>query len=963
MSLSLPVTQNNLPQFLLKANELRQQKDIPGALAIIKNCLSQFPQDPNVQCLWAVIQMDQKNYSEAEKAINTAIALSPNHSDYYYVLGQLQRQTQHLIEAESAFLQCIKLNPSHEKAQFQLGSLYENQKRYPESIQKFNKVISINPSNAKAYYNLGVIYHMQNKLDEAIENYEKANQLIPDELMLLSNYGAALTMDKQLLKAIPHFERALSLSPDYIPAMSNLAGTYIELEEFKKAETLLRRSLKLDPRLPANWRNLTLCRQYELLNDPDLVTILELTVEKVSTDDQIQYDFALGKIYHDCQDYQNAFYHYQRANQQQALKVRFDQDAFAKHVQQIIKIDKELANNTFDFANVEGPQPLIITGSSRTGKSLIESLLKQNPNIAAQGEVGVSQLVDKLPFNDRPKSSYPYWLKTISPKQANLVRELYLQRLLRNGDKEVKYLTDTMPGNFLHLGFIKALFPKAKFIYCQRDSLDTCNLLYFKYFTQGHAYSYDLQKLASFFQQQTNIMAYWQAKFGQDMLTIRYEELVRAPEKTLSTIADFLGLDKHYVFNCSNIHDSETGIFAHYSKQLEPLAKALDIKVEASDMEEANHHIKEMMSKAYYHYNLGEYPAAKALCDTILAEDPLHRSALHLAGVCAFKLADYPSASDLLNKAIKQGEPNAQLHLDLSACLQKMDKPRLAKQQIKIAESLQQGSANSQAVKLGEQSKALLLSAFKSPPQVVAENNNNVLVNGQLETHGQAIFVAPKQVQDWHALFKYHAIAHHITTLAQNAVRILDVGCASGEFLQYLLEKRNKSHYCYWGIDNKEEVLKEALKQPRSVPCLFTAQDVLNGLPFRNSFFDYIVNFSMIQYLPIQEGQLLLAELYRVLKPEGYLAITTVYQAKHPGFMQSVPQDQFQVMLKESGFEIEQLHGSGVTIATLLPSLSTSHKELVDSLLKIHPPEIVAALLAPLYPQLANEMTFLCKIR
>lgn len=963
MSLTGPLTANNLPQFLMKANELRQKKDIPGALAIIKNCLDQFPQEANVQCIWAVIQLDEKHYNEAEKAINTAIALNPKNSEFYYVLGQLQRQTKNLNEAESAFLQAVKLNSAHEKAHFQLGSLYEAQKRYPEAIQKFNKVIAINPHNAKAHYNLGVIYHTQNKLDEAIASYEKAYQLMPNELALLSNYGAALTMDKQLLKAIPYFERALALSPEYIPAMSNLAGTYIELEELKKAETLLRRSLKINPKLPTNWRNLTLCRQYELLNDPDLIKILELTNEPISSEDKIHYDFALGKIYHDCGDYQNAFSHYEKGNQQQALKVRFDQDTFAKHVQQVLKMDNELANDAFHFANEGGAQPLIIAGSSRTGKSLIESILKQHPDIAAQGEVGIAHLVDKIPFNDRPKSSYPYWLKTMTHKQATLLRELYLQRLTRNGDKESKYLTDTMPGNFMYLGLMKALFPHAKFIYCQRDPLDTCTLLYFKYFVQGHAYSYDMQKLASFYQQQALLMEHWQVKLGSSMLTIQYEDLVKHPEKNLSVIAHFLGLDKHYVFNCGSVNANEVGIFNHYTKALEPIAKALNVTASAPVKEDADLHLKEMMSKAYYHYNLGEYQAAKALCDTILTEDPKHSGALHLAGVCAFKLADYESATDFLNTAIKHSAPNAQLHLDLGACLQKMSKPRLAKQQLKIAESLKQDTAISQETKLDDKARALLFSAFKSPPKVIEEVNNNLLVAGLLETKSHDTFIAPKQVQDWHVIFKNHALAHHILMLSQKSLRILDVGCSSGTFLRFLLEKPSKKHFYYWGIDNKEEVLKEALKQQHSVPCLFTAQDVQNGLPYRDSFFDYIVNFSMIQYLPIEQGQLLLAELYRVLKPEGYLAISTVYQAKHPGFMQSVPHEQFKVMLKENGFEIEMSYGAGLNMETLLPKIAKNHKALVDSLLMIHPPDMVAALLAPLYPKLTNSITFLCKIR
>ncbi len=970
-------------KMLKDAHELREKKDHRGAIQLMKRCLAEYPDVADAQCLWALLQLDIKNYTNAEKSINTAIALSPSQSEYYYICGQIHKTQNHFMPAENAFLQCIKLNPQHERAYFNLGSLYERQKKYPEAIQMFNQVLELNPNNIKAHYNLGVIHHVQNKLTDAIVSYEKGYTLAPNDLPLLSNLGAALTMDRQLLKSIPYYERALNISPDYIPAITNLAGTYMELNEMKKAEVLLRRSLSLNPRLPTNWRNLTLCRDYELLNDPDLIKILELIEEKISPEDKMHYDFALGKIYHDCQDYKQAFSYYEKGNQQQASKVFFKPEAFANHIQQIIKLDSTLPKNRFQFSEDKEPQPLILVGTSRSGKSLLESLLAQNPEIAAKGEVGIANLVDTIPLEQRPEGSYPYWLRSLTEIQATLLRELYLKRLLRDGTEEAQYLTDTMPGNFMYLGLLKSLFPKAKFIYCQRSPLDTCVLLYFKYFIQGHAYSYDMKNLASYYQQQALLMHYWQSTLSDSMITVDYEKLVTDPEKELLTINRFLGLSKHFVFNSRSIRADEVGIFKHYAKFFEPITHLLNESVDVAENQTISNdtfRLKEFMAKAYYHFNLGEYGAAQSLCKTILTEDPTFYAALHLLGVIAFKLNAIEEAIEKLQQALAFSPPNPQLHLDLGACWQKLGKQVQAEEQFDIANDLKK-SKSTQSKVLSEQMKNILLGALSEPFEVVDEYERQLLVKGQLAKDNMQELMLSQPVQDssdlsmgnyrdiqaWHNYYQTIAFVDHLLKQPKRQLHILEVGCSVGHFHQFLehnLKNEDNKQLLYWGLDLREDKLKNMLQGGVSaIASLFTLHDLQFGLPYQNNFFDYLVSFDTISYLTIEEGRLLLAQMYRVLNENGHLVIGANYEADYPGFMQSVPLSQFEKMLYENGFEIILRRARVGSLHSLINHVSKEHMLLVNDLLKVHPEEMVAAMIAPLYPNVSESVTFLCKVR
>jgi|GEM_PF-4600071 len=975
-------SQEPLSQFLQKAHALREQKDFNGAILVIEQCLAEFEDAPDAHCLAALLQLDTKNFSQAEKAIHTAIALNASQSEYYYICAQIHKAQSHSSSAESAYLQCIKLNPQHEKAHFNLGSLYEKQKKYPEAINMFNTVLELNAQNVKAYYNLGVVYHLQNKLIEAIRSYEKGYQLAPDDLPLLSNLGAALTMDRQLLKAIPYYERALAISPDYIPAITNLAGTYIELNELKKAEVLLRRSLSLNPRLPTNWRNLTLCRRYELLNDPDLVKILELIEEKISPEDSIHYDFSLGKIYHDCQDYQRAFSYYESGNQLQAKKVIFKPNVFANHIQQIIKLSQTVPNDNFTFTDDNGPQPLIIVGTSRSGKSLLESLLSQDSKIEAKGEVGIAQWVDFIPLEDRPVGNYPYWLKSLTQKQANLLRALYLKRLMRDGNHTGDYFTDTMPGNFMYLGLIKRLFPKAKIIYCQRSPLDTCVLLYFKYFIQGHAYSYDMKNLASYYQQQALLMAHWQSAFADDIITVDYEKLVKEPEKQLSNINRFLGHNKHFVFNCALVHADEVGIYKHYAKSFEPVAQIVNESVSEINQTITNglSPLKEYIAKAYYYFNLGEYPSAQKLCETILSEDPKSTSALHLLGVIAFKSQDYQQAADTLQNTILYSPANPQLHLDLAACWQKLGNHLQAEEQLKLADDLKNQTVQ-KLNKLDEQTKKSLLDAFMAPPTISEELDNKLFIvdKGSVskEIDSEYPLVLDNFVSDvstgnfrndrhtWHYLFKHMAFVEHLLKQPQKILRILDIGCSSGYFRHILDSNIGDDHkqFFYWGLDSRAVDDRVSGVKVERVPSLFIQHSVQDELPFKNNFFDYLVCFEKMNGLSIEHGRLLLSKMYRVLNERGFLVISKDYDSKRPGFIQSVPFPQFEKMLYENGFETIERRGSKASIGTLMEPIPAEHQSLLKGLLKAHPPEMVAAMVAPLYPDYCVQITYLCQVR
>lgn len=103
-------------------------------------------------------------------------------------------------------------------------------------------------------------------------------------------------------------------------------------------------------------------------------------------------------------------------------------------------------------------------------------------------------------------------------------------------------------------------------------------------------------------------------------------------------------------------------------------------------------------------------------------------------------------------------------------------------------------------------------------------------------------------------------------SILQPGQEVLDIGCGSGYGTAMLL----KFGYKVIGADIDNEIIKEA--QMRWNHDGFVVADALN-LPFPGSSFDAIVSFETIEH--VEDGEGFLAEVQRVLRPQGLFICST----------------------------------------------------------------------------------------
>jgi hypothetical protein len=101
-----------------------------------------------------------------------------------------------------------------------------------------------------------------------------------------------------------------------------------------------------------------------------------------------------------------------------------------------------------------------------------------------------------------------------------------------------------MPGNFLWIGFIHSVFPKARILHIKRNPVDTCLSIFFQHFNSRHRYSNDLDDLAHYWVQYHKVMNHWSKVLPKDiLLDVPYEKVVDDYEVWARKIISFIDLE------------------------------------------------------------------------------------------------------------------------------------------------------------------------------------------------------------------------------------------------------------------------------------------------------------------------------------------------------------------------------------------------------------------------------------
>jgi tetratricopeptide (TPR) repeat protein len=416
--------------------------------------------------------------------------------------------------------------------------------RVPEAIEAYKRILARWPGLADCWFNLGVLQRKQRQLQEALASYRKALDYgisSPEEVHLNRSviYSDYL---RQEAAAERELKQALALNPAYVPALLNLANLHEDLGRRSEAGALYERILALDPRCLealARYANLQPASESE---DRLIVQLESALRASTSEAERASLGFALGRLLDGKGRYPAAFEAYSAANRANRASAApgtaaYDRKQHEELIDLLIRSSPPVPPSVPADAGT-GPQPIFICGLFRSGSTLAEQLLAGHPGLSAGGEL------DLLPRLASAITPFPQSLASASPELLASLAARYRDELQRMFPSAT-HVTDKRLDNFLLLGFIKSVFPKARIVHTTRDPLDNCLSIFFLHLDPRMSYAHELMDIGHYFREYRRLMLHWQRRFGADLFELNYDSFVREPAAQAGRLFEFLGLQWH----------------------------------------------------------------------------------------------------------------------------------------------------------------------------------------------------------------------------------------------------------------------------------------------------------------------------------------------------------------------------------------------------------------------------------
>lgn len=488
----------------------------------------------------------------------------------------------------STLINLVESDPNNKNLLNQLAFAFGQSKQWKNACIYFQRLYLLMPNDANTCFNYAYHLRFAGNFKEAIKLYKEAlllNITQPEEVYLniAVIYSDYLRQDDDAEKEL---KQALLINPDYIPAMYNLANLYEDKGNNSEAYLWFNTIIKKHPTYYQALARLVYLKKFNSLNDPIYQKLVSAANDKaINNSIKIDINFALGKLLDDCANYSAAFSHYQLANElDKKTSPQYDRQAQTALVERI----KGVFNQEYfaKFPKISDASPVFICGMFRSGSTLAEQILAAHPKITAGGEI---EFFIRLTAGSL--APFPESLSSLVLEQYQTIAKDYIEELNR-AFPDAEYVIDKRPENYLFIGFIKALFPNARFIYTQRNILDNCLSVYFLRLGHKMSYALDLEDIAHYYQSQVELMSFWQSKFPDDIYCLSYEQLVCNHEKEIRKLIDFVSLEwdekclSFYKVNNTvktasvwqvrqPLYTSSSGRWGNYKQELSALIKKL----------------------------------------------------------------------------------------------------------------------------------------------------------------------------------------------------------------------------------------------------------------------------------------------------------------------------------------------------------------------------------------------------
>jgi tetratricopeptide (TPR) repeat protein len=528
-------------------NALRLEGDKAQALAAFRQALRLDPALAEAHSNLGQLFLELHQPKEAAGHCREAVRLRPDFPEARNNLGNALREQGQLHEAKACYAEALRLNPDLALTYSNLGQAVQEEGKSDDAIAWYQKGLLLEPNSARIHCNLASALEEQEKHEEAIAHHELALRLDPDYAEAHNGLGFVLHEQGHFEKARERYREAIRLKSDFAAAHCSLGTVSEELSEFETAQRCFREALRHDPSHAGAYAQIATMLRGKL-PDGDLAAMRELLADPhLSEGKRSALHFGLAQVLDARGVYDEAAEHLSHANalcqaDWQKRGKGYDPAEHTRFVDELIAaFTPEYFERVRDFG-LQTERPVFIVGLPRSGTTLIEQILASHSQVFGAGELRhVRDTFEALPQALNREATPVACVPWLDRATCGQVAQRHLDRL-RALNEPAPRITDKLPDNYLYLGLIAILFPRAKLIHCRRDLRDVAVSCWMTHFRQIR-WASAAEHIASRFHEYQRLMNHWRRVLPVPLLEVDYEETVADLEGVARRLVAWCGLE------------------------------------------------------------------------------------------------------------------------------------------------------------------------------------------------------------------------------------------------------------------------------------------------------------------------------------------------------------------------------------------------------------------------------------
>lgn len=477
--------------------------------------------------------LDRHEPDAAEALLAPFLEKNPRDASALSLMAEIAAKRGDSARAQVLLAQCLELAPDFALARFNHAFALHNLNRLPEALEQLDLLLDSRPQNFLALDLKSVV------------------------LALMGRHQDAMLCRAQLVENYPHDPETWTR---YASMLRSLGKREESISAYGKA-------IALSPSAAAAWWGLANLKAYRFSDSEIAIMREQLARGDLSRQDRTYLHFTLGKAYGVRKEFAASFENYARANALKRSSIDYDPDGVTKHVSRCKTVFTREFFQDRRTAGNGAPDPIFIVGMQRAGSTLVETILASHSAIEATAELPhISLLAEHLGTQVTPGEGYPEGLAEIDAAKFGEFGANYLESTRFRRTPGHSFFIDKMPYNFLHLGLIHLILPKAKILDVRRHPMACCFSNFSMYFETGPLFSHRLGELGRAYCDYVEQLEHFDRVLPGRIHRVLYEDLVREPEREIRRLLEHLALP--FEDACLRFHETERSMSSVSAEQV-----------------------------------------------------------------------------------------------------------------------------------------------------------------------------------------------------------------------------------------------------------------------------------------------------------------------------------------------------------------------------------------------------------